>query len=167
MDPTVPHQAQGQANDFPGDSFLHSVQYQPHNHALQNAWVSFRHQGILSFTHTHSSMCIPLQVPPAPANGQPEDHWEDIPPPVRNVARPQDPHHFHVAYQGAVDHHPQPLVGVSSSRLSAGEPPFDRRHSGNRTLHMYSPTWGSPKASRHKHDPTLRWVPIHASQIHP
>ena len=85
-------------------------------------------------------MCTPLQVPPAPANGQPERHREDMPLPVRNVAGPQDPHHFDVAYQGAVDYHPQPLVGVSSSRPSAVEPPFYRRHSGNRTLHMFSPT---------------------------
>jgi hypothetical protein len=87
-------------------------------------------------------MCIPLQVPPAlaNANGEPERHREDIPPPVRNVAGPQDRHHFDVAYQGVVDYHPQPLVGVSSSRPS-DEPPFDRRrHSCNRTLRMYSPT---------------------------
>ena len=82
-------------------------------------------------------MCIPPQVPPAPANGQPEGHREDVHPPVRNV---EDPRHFDVAYQGAVDYHPQPLVGVGSSRPSAVEPPFDQSHSGNRTLHMYFPT---------------------------
>ena len=68
--------------------------------------------------------CIPPQVPPAPANGQSEGHREDVHPPVRNVSRPQDPHHFDVAYRGAVDHHPQPPVGVSNSRPSAAEPPF-------------------------------------------
>ena len=130
MAPTVPHQA----NDVPGGPFLHPIQYQPHNHALQNAWVSFRHhQEILPFTHAHSSICIPLQVPPAPANGQPEGHREDIPPLVRTVAGPQDPHHFDVVY------YPQPLVGVSNSCPSAAEPLFDQRHFGNRTLHMYSP----------------------------
>jgi len=46
---------------------------------------------------------------PAPPNGQPERHREDIPPPVRDVSGPQVPHHFDVAYQGVVDHHPQPL----------------------------------------------------------
>ena len=135
MAPTVPHR--DRANDFPGqvpgDPFLHSTQYQPHNHALQNAWVSFRHQDILRFTHAHSSICISLQVPPAPAN----ELEEDIPPPVRNVARPQDPHHFDMANQDVVDYHPQPLVGVISSRPSVAEPPFDQR---NRTLRMYPPT---------------------------
>ena len=126
---TVPHQA----NEFPGDPFLHFIQYQPRNHALQNARVSSRHRNILPLADAHSSTCI-LQVPPAPANGQLEDHREDVHPPIRNVAGPQDPHQFDVAY------HPQPLVGVSSSRLSAVEPPFDQRHSGDRTLHMYSPT---------------------------
>ena len=134
-----PHQAQNQVNDFLGDPFLLSIQYQPHNYALQNAWVSFRHQDILPFTHVHSSMCIPLQVPPAPDNDQLEGHREDILLPVRNIAGPQDPHHFDVAYQGAVDYHPQPLVGVSGSRPSAAESPFDQRYSCNRTLHMYSP----------------------------
>ena len=59
-------------------------------------------------------MSIPPQVPPAPANDQPEGHQEDIPPPVRNVAGPQDLHHFDVAYQG-----------VSNSHLPAAEPAFD------------------------------------------
>jgi hypothetical protein len=46
-----------------------------------------------------------------------------------------------VAYQGVVDYHPRPLVGVSNPHPSAAaEPPFDQRHSGNRTPHMYSPT---------------------------
>jgi hypothetical protein len=63
-------------------------------------------------------MCIPPQVPPTPANGQPEGHREDISPPVRGIAGPQDPHHFDVAYQGVVDYHPQPLVGVSNSHPS-------------------------------------------------
>jgi hypothetical protein len=66
-------------------------------------------------------MYIPPQVPPA--NGQPEGHREDIPPPVREIA--QGPHHFDVAYQGVVDYHPQPLVGVSNLHLSSTEPPFD------------------------------------------
>jgi hypothetical protein len=86
-------------------------------------------------------MCIPPQVPPAPANGEPEGHPEDIPPQVRGVAGPggvQDPLHFDVADQGVVDHL-QPLVGVSHSHISTIEPPFDQLHPGNRTLHMYSP----------------------------
>jgi hypothetical protein len=51
----------------------------------------------------------------------------------------QDPHHFDVAYQGVEDYRPQPVVGVSSSHLSATKPLFDQRHSSNRTLNMYSP----------------------------
>ena len=69
------------------------------------------------------------QVPPAPANGQPEGHREDIPPPVRHevawIGRVQDLH-FDVAYEGVVDYHPQPPVDVSNSHLFATEPPFDR-----------------------------------------
>ena len=72
----------------------------------------------------HSSMPIPPQVPPAP--GQPEGHQEDIPPPVWNVAGPQDLHHFDVAYRGVVDYHPQPHVGVSNSHPPAAEPAFDQ-----------------------------------------
>jgi hypothetical protein len=96
---------------------------------------------ILPFTSAHLSTSIHLQVPPAPTNGQPEGH-RDIPPPVRGVPGPgrvQDPHHVDVAYQGIVDYHPHPLVGVSNSHLSATDPPFDLWHLGNRTLHMYSP----------------------------
>ena len=48
-------------------------------------------------------------------------------------------HKICVAYQGVVDYHAQPLVGVSDSHPSAAEPAFDQWHSGNRTLHMYSP----------------------------
>lgn len=70
------------------------------------------------------------QIPPAPANGQPEGHQEDIPPPVRHevawIGRVQDPHHFDVAYEGVVDYHAQPLVDVSNSHLSATGPPFER-----------------------------------------
>ena len=44
---TTPHQA----NDFPGDPFLHPIQHQPHNHALQNAWVSLRHRDIQMLIH--------------------------------------------------------------------------------------------------------------------
>jgi hypothetical protein len=56
-------------------------------------------------------ICIPLQVPHAPANNR----REDIPPPDRGIAEPgrmQDPHphHIDVAYQGIVDYHPQPLA---------------------------------------------------------
>ena len=111
-----------QANDFPGDRFAHSIPHQPHNHAQQNAWVSFRHWVLLPFTNVRSSICIPPQVPPALANGQPEGHREDIPRP----GRVQDPHHFDVAYQGIVDYHPQPLVGVSNPHLSSTESPFDQ-----------------------------------------
>ena len=83
-------------------------------------------------------MSNPPQVPPALANGQPGGHQEGIPPPVRNVAGPQDLHHFDVAYQGVVDYHAQPLVGVSDSHPSAAEPAYDQRYSGN-SLHMYFP----------------------------
>jgi hypothetical protein len=120
MAPANAHQASG----VPRDPFIQAVPHQPHNHAQQNAWVSFRRWDILHSTSTHSSMCIP-QVPPAPPNGQREGHREDIPPPVRDIAGPQDPRHFDVAYQGdVVDYHPQPIVGVSDSHLSATEPLF-------------------------------------------
>ena len=118
---TTPHQA----NDSPGDPFLHPIQHQPHDNALQNDWVSVRRRDILPFTDAHSSVSISPQIPPAPANGQPEGHQQDIPPPVRNVAEPQDPHHFDVAYQGVVDYPPQILVGVSNSHPPAAEPAFD------------------------------------------
>ena len=61
-------------------------------------------------------MSIPPQVPPAPANPQPDGHRENVPQPLWGVAGPgivQDPHL--AAYQGVMDHHPQPLVGVSNS----------------------------------------------------
>ena len=62
-------------------------------------------------------MCIPLQVPPAPANIQ----QEDIPAPDRGVAEPgsmQEMHHIDVAYQGIIDYRPQSLV-VSNFHLPA------------------------------------------------
>jgi hypothetical protein len=76
----------------------------------------------------HSSMCIPLQVAPAPGHGQPEGYREDIPPPlaVGGVAGPgrvYDPHRIDMAYQGIVDYHPRPLV-VSIFHLTATEPPY-------------------------------------------
>ena len=84
------------------------------NRALENAWpawVSLQHR-----VHpAHLSMCLPLQVPPVPANNQ----REDIPPPRRGVAEPgrmQDLHHVDVAYQGIVDYRPQPLA-VSNFHL--------------------------------------------------
>ena len=105
---------------------------QPRNHALQDAWVRSQHQEIPSFgclANAHSLMCIPPQVPPAPANGQPEGPREDIPPPVGHVAGPrgvQDQYNFDMPYQGGVvDYHPRPLVDVSDSHLvSATEPPL-------------------------------------------
>lgn len=66
-------------------------------------------------------MCILPQALPFSANGQPEGRREDIPPPVRGVAWPgrvQDLPHFDPAYQGIVDYHPHPLVGVSNSHFS-------------------------------------------------
>jgi hypothetical protein len=62
---------------------------------------------------THSSMFIPLQVPPAPAHGQLEGRREDMPPPAGGVAAPgivQDPHRVDMTYQGIVDYRPQPLA---------------------------------------------------------
>jgi hypothetical protein len=72
---------------------------------------------VCTLLNAHLSMCIPLQVPPAPANNQ----REDIPPPDRGVAelgRIQDLHHIDMAYQGIIDYHPQPLA-VSNFYLSA------------------------------------------------
>ena len=71
-------------------------------------------------------MCIPLQVPPAPAHVQPEGHREDIPLPVGGVAGPggrQDSHRIDTAHQGIVDYRPQPLV-VGIFYLTATEPPL-------------------------------------------
>jgi hypothetical protein len=106
-----------QANNFPVDSVdAFFIPYQP-NHAQQNAWVSFRHRTFCLYNCSFHQ-CVP-QIPPA-VNGQPEIHREDIPPPVRGArpGRMQDPHHFDVAYQGVVDYHPQPLLGVSNSHLT-------------------------------------------------
>ena len=150
-----------QANGLPVDPF--SIPYQPHHDAQQNAWVSFQHRNIL-LLQMLIHHCLPPQVPwlPPAANGRAEGHREDIPPP----GGMQDPHHFDVAYQGVVDHNPQPLR-VSYSRLSSTEPPFDQRlgHPGNRTLYMYSPMQDPPslKVSRHKHSPTRQWVPVYVS----
>jgi hypothetical protein len=96
---------------------------------------------------------IHLQVPPAPANGQPEGDREDtIPPPVSGVAAPgrvQDLHQFDVAYQRVVDHPPQPLVGVSNFHLSDTDPPFNQRHLGNRILRVRSTMWDMLKICQH------------------
>jgi hypothetical protein len=67
--------------------------------------------GPLPFADAHLS-CV-LQAPPVPANGPPEGHREDIPPPIRGIAGPgraQDPHHVDVAYQGIIDYYPQPFA---------------------------------------------------------
>ena len=107
-----------QVNDYRGEPFSHPIPHQTH---IQNARVSFD----ISF-----SMLIHIpQVPHTPTNGQPEAHWEDIPPPVRDVAGPgrvRNLHHFDAAYQGTVDYIPQPLVDVSNSFPSAIQPPFDQ-----------------------------------------
>ena len=71
-------------------------------------------------------MCIPLQLPPAPAHGQPEAHHENAPPPVGGVAGPgrvQVPHHNDIAYQGIVGYRPQPFT-VSIFYLITTEPPY-------------------------------------------
>jgi hypothetical protein len=75
--------------------------------------------------HLSISMCIHIQVPPAPGHGQPEGHREDTPPPVGGAAGVQDPHHIDMAYQGIVDYRPQPLA-VSIFHLTAtdSEPPY-------------------------------------------
>ena len=83
---------------------------------------------IRAFTIYRCSFTSP-QILPAPAIGHPEGHREDIPPPVFGVAAPgrvQDPHYVDMAYQGVVDYHPQPLVGVSNTRPSTTKPPFDQ-----------------------------------------
>ena len=74
--------------------------------------------------NAHLTTYIPLQVPRAPTNNQPED----ITPPGRGITEPgrmQDPHHIDVAYQGIVDYHPQPLA-VSDFHLSTDGPLFDQ-----------------------------------------
>ena len=79
---------------------------------------------VYTLLNAHLSMCLPLQVPPVPANNQ----RDDIPPPRRGVAEPgrmQDLHHVDVAYQGIVDYRPQPLA-VSNFHLSADGSLFDQ-----------------------------------------
>jgi hypothetical protein len=82
---------------------------------------------VYTLFNAHLSICIPLQVPPAPANNQ----RGDIPPPDRGVTgvaepgRMQDLHHIDMDYQGIVDYHPQPLA-VSNFHLSADGPLMDQ-----------------------------------------
>ena len=98
------------ANDFPGDPFFHPIPHQPN----QNAWVSCRHRVHFVFN------IIPPQVPPAPVNGQPEGHREDIPPQVRGIAGPG---RVHIVHQ---DYHPQPYVfpdvGFAQGILAQAQP---------------------------------------------
>jgi hypothetical protein len=71
-----------------------------------------------------------LQAPPAPANLNGQHHLEgyreDIVQPIGGdgPGRMQDPH-IDLAYQGAIDHHPQ-LMAVSDIRISATGPSFDQ-----------------------------------------
>ncbi len=109
------------ANGFSADAPSRYIPRQPPNPALENARVSLQHHVHPPYSNAHLSMCIPLQVPPAPANNQ----REDIPPPDRGFAEPGRMHHIDVAYQGIVDYHPQPLA-VSDFRLSADGPHFDQ-----------------------------------------
>ena len=118
-----------QTNDFlaeapPHDPFYHSIPQQLYNHAMQNAWVSFRYWDFLRrslFINMYS-----LQVPPVPGHDQPEGHHEDIPLPAGGVAgRVQDPHHVNMAPQGIVDYHPQPLA-VSFFHLTATWSSYDQ-----------------------------------------
>jgi hypothetical protein len=115
-----------QVNDFPADASSRYVPRQPHNHALQNVWVSFD-IGNSAILQVFILSCV-LQAPPAPANGQPDGHREDIPPPIRGITGPgraQDPHHGDVAYQGIqgiVDYHPQPFAVSDSHRSTIGPP---------------------------------------------
>lgn len=79
--------------------------------------------GPLPFADAHLP-CV-FQAPPAPANGQPEGHREDIPPPIRGIGGPgraQDPHHVDVAYQGMIDYQPQPFAVSDFHRSSIGLP---------------------------------------------
>jgi hypothetical protein len=64
------------------------------------------------------------------ANGQLEDHREDIPYLVGGFAGPgrlQDPHHVNVVNHGTVDYRPLP-INVSNSHLSGIGPSYDQRH---------------------------------------
>src|SRR5713101_1274416 len=91
-----------------GHTFPCSTPLQPYNHALHNTAVSptLKHGDILPFRSVHLTLYIIFrQVPPAAANGQVEDHWEDIPHSVRGVTGPgrlQDPHHVNVVNHGMV-----------------------------------------------------------------
>jgi hypothetical protein len=119
-----------QPNGFSADAFSHR-RYIPRqlpqaDLAPENAWVSLQLNIVYILLNAHLSMCIPLQVAPAPA-GPVNNQLENIPPPGRGVvaepARMQDLHHFDVAYQGIVDYHPQPLaVSNCNFHLSADGP---------------------------------------------
>lgn len=71
----------------------------------------------------HSS----IQVPPAPARGQPVAHHEALPPPVGGVVGSpgivQNPCHNDMAYQGILDYRPRPIA-VSIFHLTATGPPY-------------------------------------------
>jgi hypothetical protein len=148
-----------QANDFlaeapPNDPFYNSIPQQLYNHALQNAWVSFRYRDFLrrfSFINVNLS-----QDPPAPGHGQPEDHHEDIPLPVGG------PHRTDMAHQGIVDYHPQPLA-VSNFHSTATGTPHDQWHLGNRTLYTYFLMRDMRKVPQYKFSLMHQWVSIHFS----
>ena len=112
-----------QVNNFSADAFYRHTPRpgQPLNLILENARVSLKRRDILF--NAHLLMCIPFQeIPLALANNQ-----REIPPPDRGVpelGRMQgDLHHVDVAYQGIVDHHPQPLA-VSNFHPYAAAPLF-------------------------------------------
>ena len=100
-------------HDFPADSDVSSrSQYVP-----RQPWVRFDIG--TPYAGAHSS-CV-LQAPPAPANGQPEGHREDIPPPIRGTAV-GPAQEVDMAYQGIINYRPQPFAVSGSFRSTIGPP---------------------------------------------
>lgn len=86
-----------------------------HAGAQQNTVVSGWSCDVLPFRHTY--LCYCFQSPPVNADGndrRPDGQWEDVPPPIENIAaqsRPQDPRYTGVAYDAMAHYHPpQPVV---------------------------------------------------------
>jgi len=94
-----------QANYSPGDEFPRSMLCRPYNHALQNAGNA----GVLPTAFR--------------VIDQRNDHWEDVPQPVGDVAgqdRPRNPPHINATYHGMPDHYPRPLGYAAVTRVFPG-----------------------------------------------
>ena len=78
---------------------------------------------ILPFLCVHTTVCILRQVFPSAADGRTEDHFMDVPNPIRDASstgsgRLQDPHHINAIDMSMADHYGALPLNVSSSYLS-------------------------------------------------